>query len=238
MKWVLVLLLAMLGGCALLPPATAPVARPVNFESSAFALNGRISFQHLGKRQSAGLHWKHLARSDEILLLTPLGQTAARVYRDDTKATLDDGSRHYQDADAEALMQQVLGWHLPLNGLHYWVLGKADPDGAAQIERAANGQISVLRQDGWEVRFLRYADSKPGDCAQASGETAGHSTGPSKDAGQVAGSGAGMSPPRLLPQSAGCASNGEADSLPARLQLSNGDMQLQLLIDEWDWNPQ
>lgn len=207
MKWVLVLLLAMLGGCALLPPATAPVARPANFETSAFALNGRISIQHLGKRQSAGLHWKHLARSDEILLLTPLGQTAARVYRDDTKATLDDGSGHYQDADAEALMQQVLGWHLPLNGLHYWVLGKADPEVPAQIERAANGQIAVLRQDGWEVRYLRYADSKPGDATRCA-------------------------------QSAGCASNAPDDSLPTRLQLSNGDMQLQLLIDEWDWGPQ
>ena len=209
MKWWPVLLgLSMLGGCALLPSAPAPVARPANSEFSAFALNGRISIQHLGKRQSAGLHWKHLARSDEILLLTPLGQTAARIYRDDTKATLDDGSRHYQDADAEALMQQVLGWHLPLNGLHYWVLGKADPEVPAQIERAANGQISVLRQDGWEVRYLRYADNNPGDTADCA-------------------------------QSAGCAGNvSEADSLPTRLQLSRGDMQLQLLIDEWDWNPQ
>ena len=25
----------------------------------------------------------------------------------------------------------------------------------------SNGQITVLRQDGWEVRYLRYADSRP-----------------------------------------------------------------------------
>jgi outer membrane biogenesis lipoprotein LolB len=61
----------------------------------------------------------------------------------------------------------------------------ADTDSPAQIERAENGQISVLHQDGWEVRFLRYADS-----------------------------------------------------LPTRLQLSHEDLQVQLLIDEWEWNPQ
>jgi len=186
MKWLPVFVgLAMLGGCASLPSATAPVARPAQVESAPFALNGRISVKHLETRQSAGLRWTHQAQSDEILLLTPLGQTAARVYRDDQNATLDEGGKHYQDVDAESLMEQVLGWHLPLNGLHHWVLGMADPDSPAQIERADNGQISVLRQDGWEVRFLRYADS-----------------------------------------------------LPARLQLSHEDLQVQLLIDEWDWNPQ
>jgi outer membrane lipoprotein LolB len=186
MRWWLVFLgLAMLGGCASVSPPPATVARPAQFESAPFALNGRISVKHLETRQSAGLHWTHRAQSDEVLLLTPLGQTAARVYRDDSNATLDNGDKHYQDVDAESLMEQVLGWHLPLNGLHHWVLGMADPESPAQIERADNGQISVLHQDGWEVHFLRYADS-----------------------------------------------------LPARLQLSREDLQVQLLIDEWDWSPQ
>ncbi len=176
--------LSMLSGCALLPSAPVPAARPAQLESAPFALNGRISVKHLETHQSAGLHWTHQARSDEVLLLTPLGQTAARVYRDDNNATLDNGGKHYQDVDAESLMEQVLGWHLPLNGLHHWVLGMADPESPAQIERADNGQISVLHQDGWEVSFLRYADN-----------------------------------------------------LPTRLQLRHEDLQVQLLIDEWDWNP-
>ena len=124
-----------------------------------------------------------------MLLLGPLGQTAARVYRDARQATLDDGSKHYQADDVETLMQQVLHWHLPLGGLHHWVLGMADTNSPAKIERAANGRISVLHQDGWEVRYLRYAGTKP-------------------------------------------------DSLPARLQLSHEDLQVQLLIDEWEWSPQ
>lgn len=182
----LVVMLA-LGGCASLPPA--PAARPAQAESATFALNGRISVNHQGTRHFAGLRWTHTAQSDELLLLAPLGQTVARVYRDAQNATLDDGDKHYQAANAELLMQQVLGWYLPLSGLHHWVLGIPAANSSAQIERNSNEQITALHQDGWEVRYLHYADTRP-------------------------------------------------DSLPTRLQLNREGLQIQLLVDEWEWNPQ
>ncbi len=157
MRWRSVLLACALGGCALLPPAPVPAVRPAQPESASFALNGRISISHRGARHSAGLRWTHTARSDEVLLLAPLGQTAARVYRDAHNATLDDGDKHYRAGDAETLMRQVLGWYLPLDGLHHWVLGLAETGNPAQIERYGNGQIAVLRQDGWEIRYLRHS---------------------------------------------------------------------------------
>ena len=181
--------LTLLSSCALLPPAPTPITRPAQAEFAPFVMNGRISINHQGEHHTAGLHWTHREQSDEILLLTPLGQTAARVYRDDRGTTLDDGNKHYKDVDAESLMQQVLGWHFPLVGLHQWVLGLPTGDTPAQFERDTNGRITVLRQDGWEVRYLHFADSKP-------------------------------------------------DSLPTRLRLSHEILQVQLLIDEWAWNPQ
>jgi outer membrane lipoprotein LolB len=189
MRCLIYLGLALLSGCALLPPHPAPSARPEYPASATFAMNGRISVDHHGERHSANLHWTHRRLSDEILLLTPLGQTAARVYRDGSHATLDNGGKHYQDSDAESLMEQVLGWHLPLDGMHLWVLGMPDDTGTAQIVRDDVGRISVLHQLGWEVRYLRYADNSP-------------------------------------------------ESLPTRLQMSHADLQVQLLIDEWEWNPE
>lgn len=184
MRWYSILLAIFLSGCATLPPAS----RQAIIASTAFTLNGRISTSHRGERNSAGLHWTHLAQSDDILLLAPLGQTAAHVYRDAQLATLDSGNQHYQAVDVESLMQQVLNWHLPLNGLHHWVLGMADAVRPAMVERDAQGRIEVMYQDGWEIRYLRYADDNP-------------------------------------------------DSLPARLQLSREGLQVQLLIDEWEWIP-
>lgn len=180
-RWLLIF--GLLSGCAQL----APAPRPVQSETVPFAMNGRISVKHNGSRDSAGLRWTHQAQSDEILLLTPLGQTAARIYRDNKEAILDEGDKHYSDTDVESLMMQVLGWRLQLDGLHHWVLGMTDGSDAL-IERDELGRMTVLRQDGWEVRYQAYADNK-------------------------------------------------ADSLPARMQLSRENLQLTLLIDEWEWNP-
>ncbi|TAN73356.1 MAG: outer membrane lipoprotein LolB [Gallionella sp.] len=186
MRLLVLVWLGLLGGCASLQPAPAPAARPAHSGSAPFALNGRIAVKYDGAHHSAGLRWTHRAQSDEILLLAPLGQTAARVYSDARSATLDDGDKHYRADDAESLMQQALGWYLPVDGLRHWVLGLAAAESPAKIERGDNGQITVLHQNGWEVRYLRYADSRP-------------------------------------------------DSMPTRLQLSREDLQVQLLIDEWEW---
>jgi len=188
MRWWCVFLASMVSGCALLPSAPAPAERPAQSELAPFALNGRISVNHQGNRHSAVLRWTHQAQSDEILLLAPLGQTAARIYSDARHTTLDDGDKHYQADNAESLMQQVLGWYLPLGCLHHWLLGLPMADSPAQIKRDASGQIAVLRQLGWEVRYLSYNGTR-------------------------------------------------LDSLPKRLQLSHKDLQVQLLIDEWEWNP-
>lgn len=183
MRWRCLLLAGMLGGCTLLP--TAPAVRPAQPDSASFKLNGRISVKYNGSHHSAGLRWTHTAQSDEILLLAPLGQTAARIYRDASGAMLDDGEQRHEAASTEILMQQVLGWYLPLGGLHHWVLGLPEAGSPAQVERNGNGQIALLRQDGWEIRYLRHSAT-------------------------------------------------QQDSLPTRLHMSRNDLQLQLLIDEWE----
>jgi len=172
----------MLGGCASQPV----VVRPAQYKSVSFAMNGRISVQHKGVRDSAGLRWVHEAQTDEILLLTPLGQTAARIYCDEGLATLDNGDKHYSDKDVESLMMQVLGWRLQLNSLHQWVLG-LPAEGPVQLERDELGRIAQLKQEGWEVRYLGFADDR-------------------------------------------------TDSLPKRLQLIRDNLQITLLVDEWEWN--
>ncbi len=151
--------LILLSSCALFRPVPNPA--PAQPEAVPFAMNGRVSISHNGDKHNAGLHWTHRDSTDEILLLAPLGQTVGRVFREDHKATLDTDGKHYQADDVETLMQQVLGWHLPLDGLHYWVLGLTVDHSPAQIERGEDGRISVLYQDGWEVRYLRYEDTLP-----------------------------------------------------------------------------
>jgi outer membrane lipoprotein LolB len=181
---ILVLLLA-LSACASVPHGQS-AASLLQREITPFNLNGRLSVRHLDQRYTGGLRWQHQMQRDELLLQGPLGITAARIVSDAHSATLEQSGKRYQADDVEILMQQVLGWGLPLPVLHHWLLGSADAASPAEIERDEQGRIAVLRQAGWEVRYLRYADDR-------------------------------------------------SDSLPARIALSRENLQVQLLIDEWEW---
>jgi outer membrane lipoprotein LolB len=152
--------LLVLAGCASMPPATATL-RPAGAERAAYTINGRIAVKYDGERSSANLHWSHRTTADDILLLAPLGMTVAHLWRDADGAMLEASGKRYVAQDSSALMQQVLGWHLPLEGLPYWVLALPRPGAEADVERDANGQINLLRQDGWSVRYTRYAAQTP-----------------------------------------------------------------------------
>ena len=147
------LLVLLLAGCVTAP---VEVQRPAQADA-AFAFNGRVAIKQGDKRENAGLRWVHHAAADEILLLAPLGQTVARIHRDDGVATLDASGKHYTAQDMSSLMQQVLGWQLPLSGLKYWVTALPAPDSESRIERNVNGQVSTLHQNGWEISYTRYA---------------------------------------------------------------------------------
>lgn len=147
------LLILLLTGCA-----TAPVAVQRSAQIDApFVFNGRVAIKQGKQHDSAGVRWIHHAAEDEILLLAPLGQTVARIHRDGAETTLEASGKHYSSQDMESLMQQALGWQLPLSGLRYWVSALPAPEGEFHIERDANGQVNLLRQQGWEIRYSRYA---------------------------------------------------------------------------------
>jgi outer membrane lipoprotein LolB len=147
--------LLLLAGCASVPPATA--VRPSQGGQAAFSFNGRIAVKYDGKHSSAGMHWLHEADADDILMLAPMAVTVAHIRRDASGAVLDASGKHYSAQDSGELMQQVLGWHLPMSGLPYWVMGLPAPGGTASVERDANGQVGLLQQDGWNIRYTVYA---------------------------------------------------------------------------------
>jgi len=149
-----------LAGCASAPP-TGSTQRPADAEHVNYTINGRIAVKYDGQRSSAGLHWTHHADSDDVLLLAPLGVTVAHIQRDAQGAEMVASGRHYVAQDSDDLMQQALGWHLPLDGLQYWVLALSKPGTEAVVERGAHGQTSSLRQDGWDIRYTRYASQMP-----------------------------------------------------------------------------
>lgn len=160
MRFLVLLLLVLLGACSTISN-TPVVQRPAQSELAPFAFNGRVATRHNGERTSAGVRWTHRGMDDEIFLLAPLGKTVARIFSDARGVLLEASGKQYFEQDAETLTERVLGWHLPLSGMRYWVLGLPATGTEAVIERAENGQVKVLHQDGWEISYTRYAAETP-----------------------------------------------------------------------------
>lgn len=163
-RFYLLLLCLLLAACASQPVSQQPLTRRVD-AANTFVLNARIAVKHDGKRSTAALRWAHQNGVDEMLLFGPFGHTLANIRRDEHEVVLETSEQRYVAQDAAELTRTVLGWSLPLDGLKCWVLAMPDPNGEAEVERDAQGQLSMLRQDGWEIHYTRYvtpaADSLP-----------------------------------------------------------------------------
>jgi len=155
---ILLISLVLLAGCAT-APAPVAVQRPP-FIDASFTFNGRITVRQGPHHDGTNIHWVHRGY-DEITLLGPLGYTAGRIYRDVNGATLDDAyGKHYAASDAESLMEKALGWSVPLSDLRYWLVAEPAPEGDFKIERNPKGQLNLLIQQGWEIRYTRFTTTK------------------------------------------------------------------------------
>jgi outer membrane lipoprotein LolB len=135
--------------CAAVAPGSLPPP------AASFDVVGRVLVSGEGRAFSSNLRWRHDAGSDELWLMSPVGQTLAHIAADATGATLTTpDQQEYRAFTAESLTRRALGWPLPLGSLRYWIQAVADPRGdAAAVTRDAAGRLSLLVQDGWSISY-------------------------------------------------------------------------------------
>ena len=112
-----------------------------------------------GEAYNIGIRWqRELDGRFMMLLEAPFGQgvfrienAAAGVYR----LSLPDG-KFYENSTVEALLQQAIGWSLPIGGLDYWIRGLPQPGDERAPLLDAKGRAQTIRQAGWEIDYLAY----------------------------------------------------------------------------------
>lgn len=162
---VVVLACLVLAACAQLPRRSAgddwrPVAGIAPDAVVAFRVSGRLAVSDGRDGGSAGFLWSQRGEAFEVELRQPVSQRTWRLVGDDRGAVLqggDDGPR--QGADAQALLFEVLGWHLPVRALVDWVRGLPGSDAPVErLERDGQGRLRLLRQSGWQVEYRGWLD--------------------------------------------------------------------------------
>lgn len=169
MKWLplVVVLAALAAGCAGVPsrPAGPETAAAWNARRAALApvsswdLRGRMALRTTEDSINASVHWVRHDRRHDIDLVGPLGGGHVRLSHDDNGAQLRaTNGKIYHAPDPEELLYRSTGWRLPLAGLNYWVLGLPAPEAPGTEEFDERGRLRVLKQLGWNVQFLAYAE--------------------------------------------------------------------------------
>ena len=156
-----------LAGCASTPPSANAPTGAVLQTAATHAYHGRFAVRYddrLGNPQNVygNFDWQEHGDDVSLELRSPLGQTLAVVKSTPRAASLELPNRPTQYApDVGDLMQKTLGFELPLAGLRFGLLPTAAPATPAETVRdpADGTRIKQLRQDGWTIDYLAYADA-------------------------------------------------------------------------------
>lgn len=140
---------------------TDPAPYSLRTPANDFNILGRIAIQDQDQSFSGSFRWRHSEKIDEILLFTPLGQAVAEITKDSDGVRLITAKLEaYYAENVEHLTEEILGWRLPLDGLQYWIQGTHSPITSAEKDLGQTNQLIAIRQDGWNVHYVRFAAEK------------------------------------------------------------------------------
>jgi outer membrane lipoprotein LolB len=159
--------LALLAGCSVAPthgPSTSSMATELSTQTSR-AYHGRFAVRYVdqnGQPRNAygNFDWREQGDTVTLQLLNPFGQTLAVITSSPSAATLELPNRQPVTAEnVTTLMQNTLGFALPVEGLRYWL--RPSPAPTSQATTIADPQFETrlkeIDQDGWTIQYLAYA---------------------------------------------------------------------------------
>jgi outer membrane lipoprotein LolB len=167
-RWPILFLLSMACvACSTSPHKPMPMIVPdLVITEAPRSYDGRFAVQYVdprGRTRHSYGNFQWHENDDTILLtlLNPLGQTLANVKSSPSEAVLELPNHKPQiAAHLDELMQQTLGFALPVSHLRYWLRPSPAPSSSANVSTDPhNGRLVKIQQDGWTIDYLAYADA-------------------------------------------------------------------------------
>jgi outer membrane lipoprotein LolB len=155
--------LLLIGCCALAACATTRTAPPpsTTWEQRAGELQSAGSWQLDGRAAvalgtqgwQASLNWRQADNAAELHLSGPFGIGALVLRQTPEGLSMNGGP----PSDAVmSLVHEKLGFDLPIENLHYWLLGVPNPASAFDLSRNDQDRAKLLSQAGWSIAYERY----------------------------------------------------------------------------------
>ena len=157
------LCLICLSGCTTLSQHPAETALPEKQTSCLSAMRlhtwdtqGRIAVKTNQKGWNASFNWSQKQAHYDLSIFGPLGSNRISLVGNREYVSLITNERTYESNNAETLLQQQLGWCIPVDSIYYWIRGLPAPGSVMHIVRNAEGQVTMLDQQGWHIEYQSY----------------------------------------------------------------------------------
>ena len=155
------LVLALLAGCAGRTPAPDGERAAGQWEAQGerlaaldtWMLAGKAGLRTPRESTSANLDWSQHPHYYRMLLSGPFGSGRSTLEGREGRFSLTTSEGRFEAETPEALMEEQLGWSLPMGALQDWVRGLPGTESAYQLEEDELGFPLRLEQDGWEIDY-------------------------------------------------------------------------------------
>jgi len=141
----------LLAACETLPPLP-DIAGDV-------VLSGKIKITQGGKISTSNFRWTQTSSGFDAYFWGVMGAGTTRLYGDSETLSID--SRDLRTSGpAQEILQEQLGWSLPVELLLVWVRGMPEASMPVDnLQRNAGGAVESFEQRGWRLRFEGFDDA-------------------------------------------------------------------------------
>ncbi|OHV12389.1 outer membrane lipoprotein LolB [Kushneria phosphatilytica] len=159
--WVTFLFVVLLAGCAGQPPQPDMARKPGDWKSqherlttlSRWDIAGKVAIRTPEDSESANLDWQRTPDHYRIMVSGPFGAGRNTLEGNSRSVTLTNGDGTFRAATPEALMEDRMGWSLPVSALDYWIRGLPAPGTPHRVNRDDTGFPEVMHQNGWTIQY-------------------------------------------------------------------------------------
>lgn len=168
-RFLIILVSILLASCATTPTPEQPQNQVTPWNSRVQTLSGiedwdlkgliaiRASHNGRGDDWTADWVWQQDQNNYTISLFGPLGSHSVKLTGAPGHVLLETSNgKKFTATSPESLLNQQMGWQLPVSYLRYWVRGLPVPNVPAQKQFDNYNHLVVLTQQGWVIRYLRY----------------------------------------------------------------------------------
>ncbi|MBE0464554.1 outer membrane lipoprotein LolB [Halomonas sp. FME20] len=159
--WIASLALLLLAGCAAQAPMEEGGRQAGQWERhqadveafDTWTLIGKAGLRTPQENQSANLDWSQHPHYFRMLISGPFGGGRSVLEGREGRFSLTTGEGRFEAETPEALMEEQLGWSLPVSAMPDWVRGLPGDHASFQLETDELGFPLHIEQDGWEIDY-------------------------------------------------------------------------------------